>query len=167
MIHIYTGDGKGKTTAAMGLAIRAAGRGKKVVIVQFMKGRDTGEIHSLDRIPGITILRYEQNYGFFHNASEEKRLKMINANNSNLKEAMSIPCDLLVLDEVFSAYSLEAVDRTMIDDLVLGKPDKYELVLTGRDPPQHIIDAADYVSEIRKVKHPYDLGVKAREGIEY
>jgi cob(I)alamin adenosyltransferase len=68
---------------------------------------------------------------------------------------------------VFSAYALGAVDRTVIDDLVLGKPDKPELVLTGRDPPQHIIAAADYVSEIRKVKHPYDLGVKAREGIEY
>jgi cob(I)alamin adenosyltransferase len=167
MIHIYTGDGKGKTTAAMGLAIRAAGRGKKVVIVQFMKGRDTGEIHIMDRIPEITVLRYEQNYGFFYNAGEDKRLKMITANNSNLKEALSIPCDLLVLDEVFSAYALGAVDRTMIDDLVLGKPDKPELVLTGRDPPQHIIAAADYVSEIRKVKHPYDLGVKAREGIEY
>jgi cob(I)alamin adenosyltransferase len=167
MIHIYTGDGKGKTTAALGLAIRAAGRGKTVVIVQFMKGRDTGELHSLEHIPGITVLRFGQNYGFFHTADEEKRLKMINDNNRNLKEALSIPCELLVLDEVFSAYSLEAVDRTMVDDLVLGKQDKPELVLTGREPPQHIIDAADYVSEIRKVNHPYDLGVKAREGIEY
>ncbi|GHV80537.1 cob(I)alamin adenosyltransferase [Spirochaetia bacterium] len=167
MIHIYSGDGKGKTTAAMGLAIRAAGRGKKVVIVQFMKGQDTGELRSLDRIPGITVLRYKQNYGFFHTADEEKRLKMIAANNSNLKEALAIPGDLLVLDEVFSAYALGAVDRGMIDDLVLGKQDKPELVLTGREPPQHIIDAADYVSEIRKVKHPYDQGVNAREGIEY
>jgi cob(I)alamin adenosyltransferase len=167
MIHIYTGDGKGKTSAAMGLAIRAAGRGKKVVIVQFMKGRSTGELFSLARIPGVTVLRFEQNYGFFPNAGEEIRAKLTDQNNSNLREALNIPGDMLILDEVFSAYVLGAVDRTMIDDLVLGSQEKPELVLTGRDPPQHIIDAADYVSEIRKLKHPYDRGVKAREGIEY
>ncbi|MHC6202051.1 cob(I)yrinic acid a,c-diamide adenosyltransferase [Breznakiellaceae bacterium SP9] len=167
MIHIYTGDGKGKTTAAMGLAIRAAGRGKRVVIVQFMKGRDTGELYSLCRIPEITVLRFEENYGFFSTASAENRQKMFHANNRNLKQALQTPCDMLVLDEVFSAYALEALDRSLVDALVRDTPENPELVLTGRDPPEHIIAAADYVSELHKVKHPYEKGIKAREGIEY
>jgi cob(I)alamin adenosyltransferase len=167
MIHVYTGEGKGKTTAALGLAIRAVGRRKKVVIAQFMKGRDTGELRSLALLPGVTVLRNKQNYGFFNSVSAETRLKIIADNNSSLVEALATPCDLLVLDEVFSAYALDALDRKLVDDLVLSRPESPELVLTGRNPPQHIIDAADYVSEIRKIKHPYDLGVIAREGIEY
>jgi cob(I)alamin adenosyltransferase len=167
MIHIYTGDGKGKTTAALGLAIRAAGRGKKVVIVQFMKGGDTGELHSLALAPDITVLRNKKKYGFFNSVDAQTQSQIREDNNSNLAEALDLPCDLLILDEVFAAYSLGALDRDMLDGLVLDKTETRELVLTGRNPPQHIIDAADYVSEIRKIKHPYDLGVKAREGIEY
>jgi cob(I)alamin adenosyltransferase len=167
MIHIYTGDGKGKTTAAMGLAIRAAGRGKKVVIAQFMKGADTGELHSLALLPGLVVLRNKKRYGFFNRVDAETQSQIAADNNSSLVEALGLPCDLLVLDEVFSAYSLGALDRKTIDDLVAEKNEKRELVLTGRNAPQHIIDAADYVSEIRKVKHPYDRGVAAREGIEY
>jgi cob(I)alamin adenosyltransferase len=167
MIHIYTGDGKGKTTAAMGLAIRAAGRGKKVVIVQFMKGADTGELYSLSLLPNITVLRYKKSHGFFNRVDAETQLRMTEDNNSSLAEALNIPWDMLVLDEVFSAYALGALDKKIIDDLVFNQTGERELVLTGRKAPQHIIDAADYVSEIRKIKHPYDLGVKAREGIEY
>lgn len=167
MIHIYTGDGKGKTTAALGLALRAAGRGKKVVIVQFMKGADTGELRSLSLLPGVTVLRNKKQYGFFNRVGTETQSHIIEDNNSSLEEALGLPCDLLILDEVFSAYSLGALDRTVIDGLALEKNEKRELVLTGRNPPQHIIDAADYVSEIRKIKHPYDRGINAREGIEY
>jgi cob(I)alamin adenosyltransferase len=167
MIHVYTGDGKGKTTAALGLALRAAGRGKKVVIVQFMKGADTGELHSLSLVPGVTVLRNKKHYGFFNRVGAETQSHIIGDNISSLEEALALPCDLLVLDEVFSAYSAGALDRKAIDSLVLGKNENRELVLTGRNPPQHIIDAADYVSEIRKIKHPYDRGIKAREGIEY
>jgi cob(I)alamin adenosyltransferase len=167
MIHIYTGDGKGKTTAALGLALRSAGRGKKVVIVQFMKGADTGELRSLALLPGITVLRNKQHYGFFNRVGAETQSRIIDDNNNSLTEALGLPCDLLALDEVFSAYSMGALDRNVIDSLVLEKNEARELVLTGRNPPRHIIDAADYVSEIRKIKHPYDLGVEAREGIEY
>jgi cob(I)alamin adenosyltransferase len=167
MIHVYTGDGKGKTTAALGLAIRAAGRGKKVVIVQFMKGADTGELRSLSLLPNITVLRYKKSLGFFNSADAEARRQMIEDNNSSLAEALNMPWDMLVLDEVFSAYALKALDTKTIDDLVFNQTGERELVLTGRNAPQRFIDAADYVSEIRKIKHPYDLGVKAREGIEY
>jgi cob(I)alamin adenosyltransferase len=167
MIHVYAGDGKGKTTAALGLAIRAAGRGKKVVIVQFMKGADTGELRSLSLVPGVTVLRNKKHYGFFNRVGAEAQSHIIDDNNSSLVEALALPWDMLVLDEVFAAYSMGALDRKAIDSLVAEKNEGRELVLTGRNPPQHIIDAADYVSEIRKIKHPYDLGVKAREGIEY
>jgi cob(I)alamin adenosyltransferase len=167
MIHIYTGEGKGKSTAAVGLAVRAAGRGKRVVIVQFLKGSETGELAVLKHIPNVTLLRNMRNYGFFHTASEDDRAAMCRENNANLQAALQIPCDLLILDEVCAAYRLGAIDRTAIDTLVLNPAQNRELVLTGRDAPEHFREAADYVSEIRKVKHPFDTGIAAREGIEY
>ena len=167
MIQLYTGEGKGKTTAAMGLAIRAAGRGRKVVIVQFLKGNDTGELHSLGLIPNITIIRNLEAKGFFHTVSPETRLKIIEENNENLRAALAMPYDLIVLDEICAAYGLEAVDRKAVDELLNGFNPEKELVLTGRNPPRHFCDAADYISEIQKVKHPFDKGVPAREGIEY
>jgi cob(I)alamin adenosyltransferase len=165
MIHLYTG--KGKTTAAMGLAIRAAGRGKKVVIVQFLKGTDTGELHSLDLIPNITVLRNMKYTGFFHTVPPEIRLKITEENNENLKTALALPYDLIALDEICAAYDLEAIDRKAVDDLLRGFSSEKELVLTGRNPPRHFCDAADYISEIHSVKHPFDRGIQAREGIEY
>jgi len=167
MIHLYTGDGKGKTTAAMGLAIRAAGRGKKVVIVQFLKGTDTGELHSLCLIPNITVIRNLEAKGFFHNAPTDIRLKITEENNENLRVALAVPHDLIVLDEICAAYDLEAVNRNAVDDLLRGLSPGKELVLTGRNPPRHFCDAADYISEIHSVKHPFERGVQAREGIEY
>jgi len=167
MIQLYTGEGKGKTTAAMGLAIRAAGRGKKVVIVQFLKGRDTGELHSLDLISNITVLRNLECTGFFHSVPPEIRQKITEENNDNIKKALALPYDLIVLDEVCAAYDLEAIDRKVVDNLLRGFSSEKELVLTGRNPPKHFCDAADYVSEIHSVKHPFDRGVQAREGIEY
>ena len=167
MIHLYTGDGKGKTTAAMGLAIRAAGRGKKVVVVQFLKGTDTGELFSLGLIPNISVLRNLECTGFFHSVPPDIRLKITEENNENLRAALAMPYDLIVLDEICAAYDLEAVNRKAVDDLLRGLNPEKELVLTGRNPPKHFCDAADYISEIHKVKHPFDRGVHAREGIEY
>jgi cob(I)alamin adenosyltransferase len=167
MIHIYTGEGKGKSTAAVGLAVRAAGRGKRVVIVQFLKGSGTGELAALGHIPNITLLRNSRNYGFFYSASGDSRAAMYGENTANLEAALAVPCDMLVLDEVCAAYNLGAVDRAAVDALILNPAQNRELVLTGRDAPEHFLKAADYVSEIRKVKHPYDAGIAAREGIEY
>jgi cob(I)alamin adenosyltransferase len=167
MIHLYTGEGKGKTTAAMGLAIRAAGRGKKVVIVQFLKGMDSGEIFSLGLIPNIAVLRNLEAKGFFHSVSDEVRLKITEENNQNLMAASAMPHDLLVLDEACAAYALEAVERKAVDDLLRNFSPEKELVLTGRNPPQHFRDTADYISEINNVKHPFERGIAAREGIEY
>jgi cob(I)alamin adenosyltransferase len=167
MIHIYTGDGKGKTTAAMGLAVRAAGCGRRVVIVQFMKGRDTGEINILRSLPNVTVLRNARDYGFFSRTNEASRTQIIAENNQNLQTALALPADLLILDEAIGAYNLGAVDKAALDALLAESSPERELVLTGRDPPPNLTEAADYVSEIRKIKHPFDKGVKARAGIEY
>jgi cob(I)alamin adenosyltransferase len=167
MIHIYTGEGKGKSTAAVGLAVRAAGRGKRVVMVQFLKGSETGEVAVLSRIPHVTVLRNTRDYGFFPFASGDGRAALCGENTANLAAALAMDCDMLVLDEVCAAYRLGAVDRAAVDALLLNPGESRELVLTGRDAPEHFLEAADYVSEIRKVKHPYDAGVAAREGIEY
>jgi cob(I)alamin adenosyltransferase len=167
MVHIYTGEGKGKSTAAIGLAVRAAGYGKRVVIVQFLKGSKTGETAALVHIPNITLLRNTRDYGFFHTASGDIRTKVSAENNANLQAALALPCDLLILDEACAAYNLGAIEKAVIDDLVLNAPQDRELVLTGRNAPEHLCAAADYVSEIRKIKHPFDAGIKAREGVEY
>jgi len=167
MIHLYTGEGKGKTTAAMGLAIRAAGRGKKVVIVQFLKGSDSGELHSLGLIPNISVIRNREAEGFFQSLPQEIRIKITEENNENLKAALALPYDLIVLDEVCIAYGFEAIDRNAVDDLLRNFSPEKELALTGRNPPRHFCDAADYISEINNVKHPFERGVQAREGIEY
>ena len=171
LIHLYTGDGKGKTTAAMGLSLRAAGSGKKVVIVQFLKGRSTGEVNALMHIPGITILRNQKDYGFYAFQNEAIQIETAKEHNENLIAALQLvqqrKCDFLVLDEVVAAYQLGALDRSILDNLLLHKPSELELVLTGREPPPHFISMADYISEIKKIRHPYDSGIAARKGIEY
>jgi cob(I)alamin adenosyltransferase len=171
LIHIYTGEGKGKTSAALGLIVRAAGRGMRAVLAQFLKGRDTGEIHSLRLLPNVTVLRCAREIGFFAMGSPEERAEIIRLNNEVLAEAYRLAadglCDLMVLDEICAAYALGSLDTALADKLVLGKPPHMELILTGRNPPEHFLRAADYVTECLKRKHPFDSGVPAREGIEF
>ena len=171
LIHVYTGEGKGKTTAALGLLLRASGRGMRAVLVQFLKGRDTGEIHALENLRGVAILRCTREFGFYASASEANKAEMRQQNNVNLLEASRLAfeglCDLLVLDEICAAYTNGALDTALADRLILHKPFGLELVLTGRTPPPHFVDAADYVTEFMKRKHPYDDGIAAREGIEF
>jgi len=137
------------------------------VIVQFLKGRETGELASLRRLPLVTVLRNKRNYGFFPSATEENRAAMIKENNENLLRALELDAGLLVLDEACAAYNLGAVDRALVDKVIAGNPEERELVLTGRDAPESFCAAADYISVIKKIKHPFDRGVAARESIEY
>ena len=171
LIHIYTGDGKGKTTAALGLLLRASGRGMRTVLIQFLKGRDTGELYAADNLPNVTVLRYTQDFGFFAHASEQGKMDMTLQNNASLVEAhrMAIEghCDLMVLDEICAAYNNGALDTALADQLILNKPYGLELILTGRSAPPHFMEAAHYVTEFVKRKHPYDFGIAAREGIEF
>ena len=170
MIHLYCGEGKGKTTAALGLTIRALGSGFKVVFVQFLKNQATGELAVLDGLQGITVLRGKEGSGFSFSMTEEEKEKTRLLHTENLKAAIELAasekCDMLILDEAVGAYSRDLIDRTLLEDFVRNKPERLELILTGRNPAEWMIECADYVSEIKKVKHPYDRGIPARTGIE-
>ncbi len=170
LVHVYCGDGKGKTTAAIGLAVRAAGCGKQVLIVQFLKGQETGELQSLARIPEITVLRGKASSKFTFQMDERELQQTYDLNSKNLLTAVETAregkCDLLILDEILGALSCDLIDSDLLCSLVEKKPEALELVLTGRNPPQWLLDHADYVTEMVKRKHPFDQGIPARKGIE-
>ncbi len=168
LVHIYCGDGKGKTTAAMGLSVRAAGRNQKVTIVQFLKNTDTGELHSLKNIPNIHIIRSEERLGFTFRMNEEQKRHAAQVQQELWTQATqaSTQSDLLVLDEIMAAINTGMISLEQVLKLISSKPESLEVVLTGRNPPQPLLDRADYISEIKKVRHPFDAGIPAREGIE-
>lgn len=172
LTHIYTGDGKGKTTAAIGLGVRACGRGLKVLMVQFLKGTPTGEMFSLKALePDFVLYRGKQTTKFTWEMDEEEKSKAAAeqrdifafAQNAVLKGE----CDLLILDEVLGAVSSEMLDKESLLEFVKNKPHELELVLTGRGAMPELIGEADYVSEIHAVRHPVDKGINGRKGIEF
>lgn len=171
MIHIYTGEGKGKTTAALGLAIRAAGSGKKVVLLQFLKGTHSSELDIIKQIEQIKVMRLSKPYPFLRDITAEDKALMTAEQNELLQQAIALveagECDVLILDEVMFAYQSHTVDKKLVHYLVEEKPYGLELVLTGRNARDYFIEKADYVTEMLKKKHPYDAGYGARKGIEY
>ena len=171
LIHVYCGDGKGKTTAAAGLAARAAGAGKPVLFVQFFKDGNSAEIRLFrDALSEcITPMICETSYGFIWTLSEGEKACAAADYTALFREAVrrSDPNGLLVLDEIISAMNFGMVPEDEVLDFLRGKAEGLEVVLTGRDPSEKLLDAADYVTEMRKIKHPFDRGVQAREGIEF
>jgi len=171
MIHIYTGEGKGKTTAALGLAVRAAGSGKKVVLLQFLKGQHTSELDILNQIEQIKIMRLSKPYPFLRDLTAEDKTMMTAEQNEMLQQALAMveagECDMLILDEIMLAYQHHTVDKLLVHNLVEQKPAGLELVMTGRNARDYFIEQADYVTEMVKKKHPFDAGYEARKGIEY
>lgn len=168
MIHIYTGDGKGKTTVAVGLAVRMAGHGRnKILFVQFLKGSYTGELKMLEAAHNITVMRCDKNYGFFDKMSEGEKRDITASHNKNLDFVLSHmnDYDMIVLDELFVALGYGLADLETVKRIV--RTYSGELVMTGRNPDEWFLKKADYISEIKNVRHPYDKGVAAREGIEY
>lgn len=169
LVHIYCGDGKGKTSAAIGLAIRAAGCGKRIVIARFLKTDGSGEVEILKRIPEITILPCEKAFGFV-SAMDAETKKQAAAYNQTLFERASMlaeDADMVVLDEIMAAVNHGMVPELAVLNFLSGRPDRLEVVMTGRNPSGELLKAADYVSEIKKIRHPYDRGILARKGIEY
>ncbi|MCX7921722.1 MAG: cob(I)yrinic acid a,c-diamide adenosyltransferase [Clostridia bacterium] len=171
LVHIYTGDGKGKTTAALGLGIRAYGRGFKVIMFQFLKGSQSGEMKTIEKLsPEFELRRGKEVKKFTWNMSEEE-LQEVKKNsnelfNSAVEAAQSGKWDLLILDEIMGAMSTGLVDVKDVADLIKNKPGSLEVVMTGRNAPDELTELADYVSEIKAVKHPFNKGIPAREGIE-
>ncbi len=168
-IHVYTGNGEGKTTTALGLALRAVGHGYRVVIVQFMKGRkDIGEYLIKDRLyPEYNIYQFgkEELVDLSSPTDEDKRLA--NEGLKFAKNALKQKPKLLILDEINLALAIGLLEINDVLKLLSEIPDETVVVLTGRNAPKEIIDVADLVTEMKKIKHPFEEGVSAREGIEY
>lgn len=165
MLHLYWGNGKGKTTAAMGLALRALGHGRRVVIVQFLKDGTSGEIAPL-RAAGAAVYACP-NAKFTWLMDEADKAAAREASARSLGQALAEPFDLLVLDEACAALKSGILDEALLRRAVAFAKNGREVVLTGRDPAPWLQDAADYSTEMRAHKHPYADGVAAREGVEY
>lgn len=166
LIHLYYGEGKGKTTAAMGLALRARGAGKKVVIVQFLKGTPSGEIPMLEEL-GVRIFRGKAGTKFVSQMTEEEKAETRRIQTENLRAALVEAGDLLILDEACAAWRLGMVDKALLQNAVLEKPEAQEVVLTGRKPADWMCKAADYCTEMMCRRHPFQRGIAARKGVEF
>lgn len=169
LLQIYTGDGKGKTTAALGLALRAAGWGMKTYIGQFMKGRAYGELEAVRALaPLITIEQFGRNSLVHVKEGTPEDRKAAQVGLRAARTAMtSGEYDIVVLDEINVALFFQLLTLQEVLDLIDAKPPHIELILTGRRVPQELIERADLVTEMREVKHPYQKGIGARRGIEY
>ncbi|MDO9537569.1 MAG: cob(I)yrinic acid a,c-diamide adenosyltransferase [Thermoplasmata archaeon] len=169
MVHVYTGDGKGKTTASLGLGLRAAGHGFKVLMIQFMKGQiKYGELEGVRNIPNFEILQFGR--PDFVDKENPEQID-IDLAKEGLEHARKVviagEIDLLILDEINVAVEWKLVSVEEVVKLVKSRPKKMEIVLTGRYAPREFIELADTVTEMKEIKHPYVNGVLARKGVEF
>lgn len=166
LVHLYYGDGKGKTTAAMGLAMRALGCGLRVTVVQFLKNGKSGELAPLAQL-GAKIFSGPETMKFVSRMTAEEKAEFRKAQTANLQVALETPCDLLILDEACAAWRLQMVEEGLLLSAVQERPEGREIVLTGREPADWMLDIADYSTEMCCHGHPYRKGITARRGIEY
>ena len=166
LVHLYCGNGKGKTTAAMGLALRALGQGLRVVVVQFLKNGTSGELEPLKKL-GAAVYSGQPGAKFTFQMNAEEKAQATKENNARLVEALQQPCDLLILDEICAARNSGMVDEALAKQAVLERPQHREVVLTGRNPEAWMMEAADYITEMQPRRHPYEQGIPARKGIEF
>lgn len=169
-IHIYCGDGKGKTTTGMGLCVRAAGYGYRVLIYQFMKNNSTSERKILENIPNIRIVDGLECEKFSFQMTEEEKKERKEFYEKQFRMLTKMVCeeafDVVFFDELIYTIGAELFDENLLLDFLKNKPEQLEVILTGQGPGSRLIEAADYVSEIRKIKHPFDKGMPSRKGIE-
>lgn len=171
LVQVYTGDGKGKTTAALGQGLRSCGRGLKVCMVQFLKSGDTGELHSVEKLhPLFEIIRFEKERGFFWTLTEQQKKELkedIDRGFEFIKSVLAREyCDVLIIDELMGVLGNKLLEVSEVVELLKSKPASMEIIITGRNVPKEIIDAADLVTEMKEIKHYFRNGVPAREGIE-
>lgn len=168
-LQVYTGDGKGKTTAALGLALRAAGHGLKTYIGQFLKGQDYGELASVKKIsPFITVEQFGRK-GFIHvteNPDEEDYRRAKNGLDKCFEAMMSSKYQIIILDEINVAVHFKLLTENQVHQFLDKKPEEIEIILTGRYAPESFVKRADLVTEMKEIKHYYKKGVQARKGIE-
>ncbi len=169
LVQVYTGNGKGKTSAAFGLALRAIGRGLKVYIIQFIKGGfDYGELYVIDRLPNLTLKAFGQGKFITEFPPSSKDKEIAKETLQLAKEVVqSGEYDIVILDEINVALSLHLIKTEEVIELIKNKPKHVELVLTGRYAPKEIIEIADLVTEMKEIKHPFQKGIPPRKGIEY
>ncbi len=168
LVHIYCGEGKGKTTAAVGLAVRAAGHGMRVLFLQFLKSGTSSELASLQRLEQVTLLHGE-GVNCFVRAMDDKQkqsAKELQRKCFHTAVGQAQEYDMLVLDEAIGACSVGFLEEGELCSFLERKPKHLEVVLTGRYPSETLMEHADYISQIQSVRHPYDKGITAREGIE-
>ncbi len=166
-VHLYTGDGKGKTTAALGLSLRAAGHGLKTFIGQFMKGQYYGELTALAAVPQVTVEQFGDEGCIQRHEVTDLHRGHAGKGLARISEVMAEGgYQVIIMDEICVAiwFGLVSVEDVLV--VVQGRPAGVELVLTGRRAPTELVDAADLVTEMREVKHYYSKGVLARDGIE-
>lgn len=170
LIHIYTGDGKGKTTAAVGLVVRCVGSGQKVVFTQLMKGNHSSERKILENMDDVYVIPAEKTFGFSWTLTDAEkaaaRATYTRQFQQSVDKAKTEKCRMIVFDELISAYNNDMIDRDAVLSFLKNKPQDLEVVLTGRKPEPELELLAAYISEIKKIKHPYDEGVPFRKGIE-
>jgi cob(I)alamin adenosyltransferase len=167
LVHVYMGNGKGKTTSALGMVLRMAGCGGKAAVIQFMKGWPYSEAKGLSFLPGVDLVQTGRpDYIFPGQASPRDFAEAERGLDAAREAVFSENYDLVVLDELNVALSFGLLQLPHVLDLVERKPHAVELVLTGRNPPQELIDRADLVTEMTEIRHPYQKGILARKGID-
>jgi cob(I)alamin adenosyltransferase len=168
IVMLFTGDGKGKTTAALGAAMRAAGHGARVFVIQFMKGRLYGELAAAGKIENLTIEQYGRDEFVDSKNPEAVDIELASKGWKRALEIVSTEQpDMLVLDEINVAVSFGLIPQEDVIDFTRGRPAGMDLILTGRYAPDRFLEIADTVTEMKEIKHHYNDGVEMRKGIEY
>ncbi len=169
LVQVYTGNGKGKTTAAFGAALRAVGRGLKVYVIQFIKGGfDYGELHSAKHVPNLKLTAFGRGRFITASPPSEEDVELAKQAFELAKDVIQNgKYDMVILDEINVVLNLKMIDINEAVKLIKNKPEHVELILTGRYAPTQIIELADLVTEMKEVKHPFAKGVPPREGIEH
>jgi cob(I)alamin adenosyltransferase len=167
-IHIYTGPGKGKTTAALGLGLRANGAGYKVHVIQFMKGRRYNEINAIEKLENFTISQHGRDEFVSKENPDKIDIDLAQKGFSYAKDVIkNKKFDMVILDEINVAVDYNLISEKDVINLIDNKPENLELVLTGRNAHPEFIRIADVVTEMLEIKHPYQHGIKAKEGIDF
>ena len=171
MLQIYYGNGKGKTTATVGIAVRAAGAGMNVIFMQFLKDGTSSEISILNKLENITVTACKSCDSFLYSMNDEQKKTVRSQHDEMLKtactELKSGTVDMVILDEAIDAYDMGMLCREAVERMIDEYADSAEIIMTGHSLPEFFIEKAGYITETTAVKHPFNDGISARKGIEY